>query len=335
MKLSVLLLFGGESSEHEVSLTSARNVYDALDKEKYDVLLGYISKDGEAWMLVGSFDALDGPGLVPLLGQKAFQVDSDRKEIDVIFPVLHGAHGEDGDIQGLARLLHVPCVGPSLIGAAITMDKDVAKRLFKESNIPVVDWIASHVSEVTPSYEKVRQQLGDVVFVKPANAGSSVGVSKAKDEASYDEAVRLAREHDALILIEKAVNGREIELAVLGNENPEVTVPGEIIPGEEFYSYDDKYSDESASEARIPAELSPETVNKLQDYAKEAYIVTRGQGMARVDFFVDENENISLNEINSIPGFTNISMYPKLWQHEGMTYAGLIDELIELARNVN
>lgn len=335
MKLSVLLLFGGESSEHEVSLVSARNVYDALDKDTYDVLLGYISKDGETWKLVESFDALDGPILVPLLGQKAFQVGNDRTEIDVIFPVLHGAHGEDGDIQGLARLLHVACVGPSLIGAAITMDKDVAKHLFKESNIPVVDWIASHVSEVTPSYDEVRQRLGDVVFVKPANAGSSVGVSKAKDETSYNEAVRIAREHDALILIEKAVNGREIELAVLGNENPEVTTPGEIIPGEEFYSYDDKYSDESTSEAKIPAELSPETIKQLQDYAKKAYIVTRGQGMARVDFFVDDSENIFLNEINSIPGFTNISMYPKLWQHDGKTYAGLIDELIALARNVN
>ena len=335
MKLSVLLLFGGESSEHEVSLTSAGNVYDALDKEKYDVLLGYISKDGKTWKLVESFDVLDGPALVPQLGQKAFQIGNDSTEIDVIFPVLHGAHGEDGDIQGLARLLHIPCVGPSLIGAAVTMDKDVAKRLFKESNIPVVDWIASHTSEAMPSYEEVRQRLGDVVFVKPANAGSSVGVSKAKDEMSYNEAVRLAREHDVLILIEKAVKGREIELAVLGNEKPEVTIPGEIIPGEEFYSYDDKYSEESASEARIPAELSPETIKQLQMYAKKAYIATRGQGMARVDFFVDENENIFLNEINSIPGFTNISMYPKLWQHDGKTYAGLIDELIALARNVN
>lgn len=335
MAVQVLLLFGGESSEHEVSLVSARNVYEALDKEKYDVRLGRIAKDGSQWLLVNSFDDTTGVELFPMLGQQKFWTENGEISVDVLFPVLHGAHGEDGDVQGLARLMHIPCVGPSLIGAAVTMDKDVAKRLIRDVQIPVVDWIAAHASQPTPTYEAVRQRLGDVVFVKPANAGSSVGVSKAKDEHSYQEAVRVAFEHDALILIEKAVDAREIELAVLGNEVPEVTIAGEIIPGEEFYSYSDKYSEISTSEARIPADLSESTVEKLKRYAKDAYIATRGQGMARVDFFVDGNENIYLNEINSIPGFTNISMYPKLWQHEGLAYSELCDRLILLALEVN
>lgn len=334
MTTNLLLLFGGESSEHEISLISAKNVYDALDKNKYTVTLGYISKDGSTWRVARSFDDLNGPEMFPMLGQKKFWSDEGELEIDVIFPVLHGAHGEDGDVQGLARLLHIPFVGPSLIGAAITMDKDVAKRLFRDAGVPVVDWIASHVSQETPDYESVSQQLGDVVFVKPANAGSSVGVNKAKDAVSYDEAVRIAYEHDELILIEKAIHGREIELAVLGNEEPSVTIPGEIIPGEEFYSYEDKYSEGSTSESRIPAELKPETIARLQSYAKSAYLATRCQGMARVDFFVDADENIFLNEINSIPGFTNISMYPKLWQHEGIAYADLCDRLVSLALKV-
>lgn len=335
MTTKVLLLFGGESSEHDVSLVSAANVYAALDKTKYDIELCYITKTGEWWYVERIDQRESDVMLTPLMGQKRFGLsDGSHIAVDVMLPVLHGTHGEDGDVQAIARLIHVPCVGPSLIGAAITLDKDITKQLAQNAGVPVVEWITWHASQPTPAYESVRAVLGDVVFVKPANAGSSVGVSKVVDETSFVTALGVAREHDDFILIERAIAGREIELAVLGNENPRVTHPGEIIPGEEFYSYDDKYGEDSASQARIPAELPADMIEKLQDYAVRAYTATRGQGMARIDFFVDENQNIYLNEINSIPGFTNISMYPKLWQNEGVNYPELLDELITLARTV-
>jgi len=333
--MNILLLFGGESSEHEVSLVSGRNVYDALDKTQYDVTLCYISRDGK-WQLVDSFDDLETlRGLTPVLGEKKFTVSDDSTvEVDVLLPVLHGLHGEDGDVQGLARLLHVPYVGPSLIGAAVTMDKDVTKRLLRDANVPVVDWIMWNVNDPAPTYGFASSQLSETLFIKPANAGSSVGVSKAVDETSFAAALELASKHDNFVLIEKAVKAREIELAVIGNEIPEVTMPGEIIPGEEFYSYEDKYAEGSSSQAVIPAPLNNELVEQLQAYAIQAYTATRGQGMARIDFFVTDKNEIFLNEINSIPGFTNISMYPKLWQHEGLTYPQLLDRLISLALEV-
>lgn len=335
-QLRLLLLFGGESSEHDVSLTSAKNVYGALDKTKYEVSLGYISRDGKEWQLVESFDNLDGQPLVPILGQKAFAAGGDALPVDVIFPVLHGAHGEDGDVQGLARLMHIPCVGPSLIGAAMTMDKDVTKRLLRDESIPVVPWLVWHIATPMPSYEEVIATLGDVVFVKPANAGSSVGVSKVKSVEQYEKAMHAASEHDALVMVECAVDAREIEIAVLGNTSElQVSTPGEIIPGEEFYSYDDKYSDSSGSQAQIPADLPRETREQIKKYAAAAYMATRGQGMARIDFFVDKaSGEVYLNEINSIPGFTNISMYPKMMEHDGLAQTALVDRLIQLALEV-
>ncbi len=333
MKLSVLLLFGGESSEHEVSLTSARNVYAALDPEKYEVKLCYITQSGQEWLLVESFDDLHGSELVPLLGQQAFQTQTRNIKIDVIFPVLHGAHGEDGDVQGLAQLMHIPCVGPSVAGAAITMDKDVTKRLLRDMKIPVVEWVMWHRSVPMPPYEDMVAQLGEVLFVKPNSAGSSVGVSKVRNQTEYEQALKEASDHDALVMIERAVNAREIEVAVMGNAaDLLVSTPGEIIPGEEFYSYDDKYSDSSTSHAVIPAEMADELAAHMRQYAAAAYIATRGQGMARVDFFVDkDNGDVYLNEINSIPGFTDISMYPKLFVHDGIAYRELVDRLIQLA----
>lgn len=333
-KINVLLLFGGESSEHEVSIVSATNVYAALDKEKYDVKLCYISKEG-VWRLVDSMESHEGPVLVPLLGEGTFQVGDEMIEVDVLFPVLHGVHGEDGDVQGLARLLHIPCVGPGLIGAAVTMDKDVTKRLLRDAMIPVVDWVVWHRSVPVPSYEEMTARLGEILFVKPDNAGSSVGVSKVRNREEYEQALKLASEHDALVMIERAINAREIEVAVLGNgADLLVSTPGEVIPGEEFYSYEDKYSDESTSQVRIPAELPQETLDLIRQHAGAAYIATRGQGMARVDFFVDEQNNIYLNEINSIPGFTNISMYPKMLEYDGVRYPEIIDRLIALSQEI-
>lgn len=315
-----------------MSLVSARNVFDALDKDKYQITLCYITREGR-WVLIDDMDHLDSDNeLRPLLGQAALETSMGaRVSPDVVLPILHGAHGEDGDVQGLARLLHIPFVGPSLIGAAMTMDKDVTKRLLRDAGVPVVDWLTWHTSDPAPSYEQVCEQLGDAVFVKPANAGSSVGVNKALDATKFQAALQAAAEHDSMVLIERAVVAREIELAVLGNEHPEVTLPGEIVPGAEFYSYEDKYAASSAAVAHIPAELDPGTRDTLAKYALTSYRATRGHGMARIDFFVTKDNEIYLNEINSIPGFTNISMYPKLWQHEGMSYAELLDQLISLA----
>lgn len=336
MAIKILLLFGGESSEHEVSITSAKNVRAALDASAYDIALCYITKDGR-WKLVDDIDSLESEAyLSPVFGQKKFSVtDGTEVMVDVILPILHGAHGEDGDVQGVARLIHVPCVGPSLIGAAISMDKDVTKRLLRDIRVPVVDWIAWHVSLAAPSYEQVVAKLGGVVFVKPANAGSSVGVSKAKTADEYIEALELAKQHDRVVLIERAISGHEIEVAVLGNgDDVIVSTPGEIIPGEEFYSYDDKYSEASTSQFSIPADLPAELIEQIKQYARSAYIATRGQGLARIDFFVDDEGAIYLNEINSIPGFTNISMYPKMMAYDGMSYPQLIDRLISLATEV-
>lgn len=331
-KISVLLVFGGQSSEHEVSLASAHNVYAALDEDKYDVFLCYITRKGE-WRLV---DGVDERALyqvlAPRLGHKQFEAtDGTTIEPDVILPILHGIHGEDGDVQGLARLMGVPCVGPSLIGAAITMDKDVTKRLLRDAGIPVVDWLMWHTEDPQPMYENVVAKLGEVVFVKPANAGSSVGVSKVKDKAEFVIALKKAAEFDGLVMIERAVNGREIEVAVLGNEHPKISRPGEIMPGEEFYSYEDKYDVASTAQVKVPAELDGEVSERLTQYALKAYRATRGHGMARVDFFVTDDGGVLLNEINSIPGFTNISMYPKLWRAEGVSYPALLDRLVALA----
>jgi D-alanine-D-alanine ligase len=332
MRPQILLVFGGESSEHDVSIASTHNVFAALDEHRYDVSLCYITREGK-WLLVDSVDEPNGPELMPVLGEKRL-VTADGAEVtpDVIFPVLHGKHGEDGDVQGLARLLHVSFVGPSLIGAAITMDKDVTKRLLRDAGIPVVDWLTWRVGEPRPQYENVRAKLGDTLFVKPANAGSSVGVGKVKNESGYEAALTQAAHHDELVIIERAVQAREIEIAVLGNAKVEVTEPGEIQPGQEFYSYADKYDPSSSAQVKIPAELDSETAAAIKHYAIKAYHATCGHGMARIDFFIDPDGEIYLNEINSIPGFTNISMYPKMWRYSGLTYPELLDRLILLAR---
>lgn len=330
-KKRILLIFGGESSEHEVSISSAKNVYGAIDRSKYDVELCYITKDGKEWRHVSAIDDFEGPILRPLLGSGSFLSSNGEVAIDVILPVLHGKHGEDGEVQGLANLLHIPCVGPSLIGAAITMDKDTTKRLLDSAGVPVVKWETWQVGDPRPSYDHLADSLSSVMFVKPANAGSSVGVSKVTDRQTLENALNLASEHDTMVLIEQAIDAREIELAVLGGVSPRVSGPGEIIPGEDFYSYEDKYAEGSASVARIPADLTVDVAGQLRDLALKAYAATRGQGMARVDFFVTPNDEIYCNEINSIPGFTDISMYPKLWEHEGMTQTELIDQLIEAA----
>ena len=333
-KLSVLLVYGGQSSEHDVSIKSAHNVYAALDDEKYDVHLAYIDRYGK-WWLAESIDSTHAgrPQLFPALGQKQFLVipGNTALKVDVALPILHGTYGEDGTAQGLFELMHIPYAGPSVIGAAVTMDKDMTKRLLRDAGIPTVPWKTWRVHNHKPQYQDIIEELGEVVFVKPASAGSSVGVSKVSNAHDWEGVLDKASLHSEVVLIEKAITAREIEVAVLGNDDPRVSGLGEIIPGDEFYSYNDKYSSASTSRTIVPAGIDDEIAKQIHEYALRAYQVTECRGMARVDFFVDDNDSIYLNEINSIPGFTNISMYPKLWQEMGVRYPELIDQLISLA----
>lgn len=334
-KHTILLVYGGESSEHEVSINSALNVYAALDDQKYNVELCYIDKSGRWWLVenVGS-SHVGRPQLVPALGQKQFLTLPEKHSIkpDVILPILHGKNGEDGTVQGVAQMLHIPYAGPSLLSAAITMDKDITKKLLLQAGIPVVPWLVWYTADAKPKFDEFKRQLGLPMFVKPANAGSSVGVSKVSQESDWKKALELAAEHDNKVIVEAGIDAREIELSVLGNDDPKVSGAGEIVPGEDFYSYDDKYAAYSKSKVKIPADLPKQMVEKLQRYAIDGYRATAGAGMARIDFFIDRKTgDIYLNELNSIPGFTNISMYPKLWHEAGISYSKLIDKLIELA----
>lgn len=330
----VLLVYGGQSSEHDISIASARNVFAALDDKRFDITLCLIDREGRWWLQDTLGDYHSGhPQLLPVLGQKKFLTLPDHRIIqpDVILPILHGRNGEDGTVQGLAELLGIPYAGPSVLSAAVTIDKDMTKRLLEHASIPVVPWRTWHVHEQTPTYETIRDALGPDVFVKPASVGSSIGVSHVTSSEGWEEILHKAAEHSEIVLIEKTIKAREIEVAVIGNENPRVSAPGEVLPGQDFYSYEDKYDVSSTANVVIPADLPAETVDKLKKYALSAYRATESRGMARVDFFIDEAGAIYLNEVNGIPGFTSISMYPKLWRHEGLAYPDLIAELIDLA----
>ena len=331
---TVLLLFGGESSEHEVSISSARNVYAALDDTKFDVVLCFIDKHGK-WHLLNdlgmTISTHDAPQLVPALGSACFMTipASHMIQPDVIFPILHGKNGEDGSVQGLAQLLHIPIVGCDMTASALCMDKLATKRILEASGITVVDYAVHHQGEVKPSFSNLSASLGSVLFVKPNRAGSSVGVSRVTNEEELAKALDDAHRHDAVALIERAAVGREIEVAVLGNPpKHQASRPGEIQADGEFYSYDSKYSSTSGSKVIIPAEMTDETEQRIRDIALNAYSLLGCKGLARVDFFLLDDGTIYLNEVNTIPGFTNISMYPKLWRQAGLNYPELIERLI-------
>ncbi len=351
-KTRVGVLFGGKSAEHEVSLQSAKNVVEAIDREKYEVVLIGIDKQGQ-WFLSdaeqllleadpGALPALtrgraeDGVALVPKdagAGHLVRMADQGALEpVDLIFPVLHGPLGEDGTVQGLLKLADVPFVGASVLGSAVAMDKDVMKRLFRDGGIPTPDFIAVERLQATDlDFGQVEKRLGLPMFVKPANLGSSVGISKVGTEAEYEAALDVAFLYDTKVVVEAFIEGREIEVSVLGNEDPIASVPGEIVPQHEFYSYEAKYLDENGALLQIPAELPDDVVRKVQDLAVRAYQVLCCEGMARVDMFLRGEDEVVLNEINTIPGFTRISMYPKLWAASGISYTELIDRLIQLA----
>ena len=348
-KIKIGILFGGKSAEHEVSLQSAKNVIAALDKNKYEIVLIGIDKSGRWHLQQGANYLLHAtdPKLIALNSSGAKELTihpgnlasqfiteskSQSRRVDVIFPVLHGSNGEDGTMQGLLKIMDVAFVGPGVLGSAVGMDKDVAKRLWRDAGIPIAKFVTVRKSEKNKiSFSKIKKQLGLPLFVKPANAGSSVGVSKVKSEKDFKKALEAAFRFDDKILIEEYVKGREIEVAVLGNEHPRASIPGEIIPHHEFYSYEAKYIDENGAAAEIPAKLPKALIKKIQEAAIKAFQVLECEGMARVDFFVKPNGTFCINEINTIPGFTNISMYPKMWEASGIKYSELIDRLIELA----
>lgn len=347
MKKSVAIIFGGQSSEHEVSLQSARNVINAIDRNSYDLTLIGIDKQGrwlafdEADYLLNALDPakikLSAAGRVLSLqpGSRGAQFVEALSgvalaRIDVVFPLIHGAFGEDGSLQGLLRLLDIPFVGPDVLGSAVCMDKDVTKRLLRDAGIAVAPFVVVRRGD-SPMFASVAAELGLPMFVKPASQGSSVGVSKVSDEAGFVAALALAFEYDHKVLIETGIVGREVECAVLGNHQPQVSLCGEVIANDEFYAYDTKYLNGDQARIAIPAELADDVSDQVREVALQAYRVLECFGLARVDFFVTEGREIIINEVNTIPGFTSISMYPKLWQASGLSYAGLIHNLIVLA----
>ena len=334
---TVLLLFGGESSEHEVSISSARNVYAAIDDTKFEVIICFIDKAGKWWLLdeLGmTISTHDAPQIVPVLGSSCFVTIPASRMIqpDVILPILHGKNGEDGSVQGLAQLLHIPIVGCDMTSAAICMDKIATKQILQANDITVVDYVVHHQQEDIPDFGNLTLKLGNPLFVKPARAGSSVGVSKVSTRDELHQALDDAHTHDAMVLIERGVTAREIEVAVLGNPPlHKASLPGEIVPDGEFYSYDSKYSNASGSRVIIPAEIDEILKERIHELSIRIYATLGCKGLARVDFFLLEDGTIYLNEVNTMPGFTNISMYPKLWRESGISYSTLIEDLINIA----
>ena len=348
-KIRVGVIFGGQSGEHEVSLVSATSIINALDPAQYEVVPIGITREGrwvssgDALKLLKERTDLNGEPervLVPEPGRRAL-VSTDgladqTAQLDVVFPVVHGVHGEDGTIQGLLELANIPYVGAGVLASAVGMDKIVQKELFANAglSIPKYLWFLSKAVQDRQRRVvlRVERAIRYPVFTKPANTGSSVGISKCHDRGELVEGLKLALQYDRKVLIEQGIkNAREIECSVLGNDEPEASVPGEVIPSNEFYDYDAKYVD-GKSRSIIPAQLPKNVVRRIREIAVEAFRLIDGAGMSRVDFFVTKRTNkIYLNEINTIPGFTSISMYPKLWEASGVSFPELLDRLIALA----
>lgn len=311
MKTRVAVIYGGRSGEHDVSIRSAKAVMEALDPSRYEVLQYFINKEGK-W---------SPKPIQPEPGAQA--------AIDVVFPVLHGTFGEDGTVQGLLELADLPYVGPGVLASSLSMDKEMMKRVCRERSLPVVEYVVLYRGKLDAC--AVTRAFPFPVFVKPANLGSSVGISKARSEAELDAALRLAAEFDRKIIVERAIVGRELECSVLGNQEPAASLPCEILPSREFYDYEDKYLLDQAR-TEVPADLPPALTEEIRRLAVECYRAVECEGMARVDFLHEAATGKTyINEINTIPGFTSISMYPKMWEHSGIPFSELIDRLIALA----
>ncbi|PIB35398.1 D-alanine--D-alanine ligase A [Reichenbachiella sp. 5M10] len=343
-RINVGILFGGKSAEHEISLRSAKNVIEALDTSRfYPVLIG-ITKQGK-WLYDEASELILGEGenlslnidssevaLVPNSGGQIHYVANGKwaEKVDVVFPILHGPMGEDGATQGLLKLANVPFVGCDVLGSAVGMDKDVMKRILRDAGLPIGKYIALRSHEVRPTFAEISTELGIPCFVKPANLGSSVGINRADTEDEYNRALDEAFAFDRKIVIEEFVDGREIECAILGNEEPKASVPGEISFSANFYSYEAKYLDDKGYRIDIPAKITEEQIKEVQDIAVRTFQVLECEGFSRVDVFLTKEGRILVNEINTIPGFTKISMYPKLWEASGVLYTDLISQLIDL-----
>jgi D-alanine-D-alanine ligase len=347
-KLRIAILFGGRSGEHEVSLNSARSVLAVIDPAKYEVIQIGITHEGE-WLsgehVLLRFEKGQTEGLpaVTILADPSrpglYAIDSQRlthvTDLDMVFPVLHGTYGEDGTLQGLLEMADLAYVGAGVTSSALGMDKGIFKDVMRANDIPVVEWAIVLRSEIEKDLESVMRKAEALsnypLFTKPANLGSSVGISKCRNRSDLQEGLMEAARYDRRVLIERGLNAREIEISVLGNERPQASVPGEVLPSREFYSYESKYVDGNSGLV-IPAELSPAIIEKIQRTAIRAYQAIDCAGMARVDFLLEKDSNdLYLNEVNTIPGFTQISMYPKLWENAGLPYPALVDRLIELA----
>jgi D-alanine-D-alanine ligase len=352
-KIRVGVIFGGRSGEHEVSIVSAESVISALNKDKYEVIPIGITKSGKWIAGESAIETLRSGSKVSLpKSEKIITPDPNNKGLvsvaqngsvkneilglDVLLPIIHGPYGEDGTLQGLLELADIPYVGAGVLASSVAMDKVVSKRLFIQAGLPALPAVSFLRSEwktnKTEILLNIKKALKFPIFVKPANLGSSVGIGLANSQKELISAILEASRYDRKLLVEQGLkNPTEIEISVLGNDNPEVSVPGEIIPSNEFYDYDAKYISEK-SKAVIPAKLSKSVLNKINKMAIEAYTTIDCSGMARVDFLIDKvTDKIYLNEVNTIPGFTSISMYPKLWDATGLPYSKLLDKLIKLA----
>lgn len=348
-RVNVGVVLGGMSAEHEVSWQSARNITQALDPEAYQPIPILIDKQGD-WLLleteeVFSDDLLAASDPKPLPAGRRILLDRAegalflvRKEggsrmhrLDVVFPAVHGPYGEDGTLQGLCKMYQVPFVGPGVLSSSVCMDKEVMKRILLEQGIPVPRYLVYHNRpKVQPDLDQASRTLGLPLFVKPANLGSSVGVTKADTLEALGKALAHAWQFDDKAIVEEFIEGREIECSVLGNEDPIASVPGEVIPTHAFYSYEAKYNDPEGADLKIPADLPEDVTAKVQDLAVRSFVALLGEGMARVDFFVKQDGSVLVNELNTIPGFTNISMYPKLWEASGIPCRELVHRLIQL-----
>jgi len=350
-KICVAVLFGGQSSEHNISCISAQYVIQNIDREKYEIVMIGITMDGQWFHYNGPVEKISTGEWKELVleemdcNDKLFELENNNlvnriisngldKKIDVVFPVLHGVNGEDGTIQGLLELAQIPYVGCNVISSAIGMDKSMAKIIFYSADIPQAEYFVVNRSDmildINGLLNKIEVKFTYPIFIKPVNTGSSVGVSKAHNREELKSALEIAAVYDRKILIEEFIKGKEIECAVLGNEFPEASTVGEIVPANEFYDFESKYNN-SESKTLIPANISDEIKEKIREYSIKAFKALDCSGLSRVDFFVKDSGEIILNEINTLPGFTNISMYAKLWEESGVNYKDLVEKLINFA----
>lgn len=342
-KLNILIIFGGGSPEHEVSVLSAKTIIDNIDRAKFEPILCGIGKTGEWYIFdeelfskictMGFVDGSYGNKVFPSIIKNGIKFEGINKDIkiEVAFPIIHGKTGEDGVIQGFLELCGLPFIGSGVRASAICMDKISCKNILEKNNIKVTPYIEILDGENNISFDEVKNRLGVPFFIKPSNSGSSLGVSKVRDKSEYLKAFEQAKMFDKRILIESVVTGKEIECAILGNNNPIASVIGEIVPSSEFYSYEAKYINENGADFLIPADVSKKTSEKIREIAKYAHKIIGCRGLSRVDFFLSKNNEIFLNEINTLPGFTDISMYPMLFERTGISKTELISGLISSA----